>query len=202
MAENTKKPATAAEFENYIKNLVYSYENKLSDQKDRIFTLVEENKNLYEELEHYKEKDSQISKTLMVAVQKAKEIEDAAKQKYNMEIERLKIFHHKWVSYYAELKNTLPQDENTMSAEEFLIKMDKILGVESSALKTNQDSEAVAQFLDESKRLGTDKNSNSDFDESAATLPPDNNLDMSEVLSPKDLPELDVLIKKMGILDK
>lgn len=195
---NGKKFSNITEYENYIKNLVYSYEDKLSDQKERIFSLVEENKKLYIELKEFKDKDSQISKALMVALQKAKEIEEAAKEKYNMEIERLKLFHHKWISYYEKIKKIMPIDENMLTAEEFLNKMDNILGLQNNSInKDNND--AMLQFLDETKRL---EKQNKDIDESAVTLSPDNKLDMNEVLNPQNLPELDELIKQMGILDK
>ena len=202
MADENKKPATPAEYENYIQKLVYSYEDKLSDQKERIFSLVEENKYLNGQLSVYKDKDAQISKALTIAVTKAKEIEDAAKLKYNMEIERLKVFHHKWVAYYADIKNKIPINDNVLSAEAFLIKMDKILGLDSEEFKISEDAGAMAQFIEENKRLQNIQKQ-SDINNSAATIPPsESGLDMNEVLNPKNLPELDVLIKEMGILEK
>lgn len=205
-----KKSFTPAEVENYIKQTIISYENKLVEQKDRIFSLLDENKKLIEELEEYKGKDAQISKALILAISKAKEIEDAARLKYNMEIERLKVFHSKWVSYYASVKNKIPVTDDLLSAEDFLMRMDRVLGLNSKELSLGGEAEALAQFIDESKRLEgrgrnrkEDKNTNN-FDESAATLPPkcEDGLDMNEVLNPQNLPELEELIKQMGILDK
>jgi regulator of replication initiation timing len=201
-SESGKKSFTPAEVENYIKKTVYSYENKLSEQKERIFSLLEENKNLLNELDDYREKDGQISKALVAAVGKAKEIEDAAMQKYDRELERLKNFHSKWVSYYGQIKNKLPHNEDILSVEEFLKKMDGILGLNSPQLKS-EDDDAAAQYISESKRLNkTAVKGKSDG--IAATLPPeyDSGLDMNEVLNPKNLPELEQLIKEMGILDK
>lgn len=196
-----KKSYSPAEVENYIKKTIQSYENKLSEQKERIFELLEENEKLLAELEKYRDKDSQISKALVHAIAKAKEIEDGAKLKYNIEIEKLKNFHSKWVSYYATVKNKLPKTEDMLSAEEFLYKMDNVLGLESPELKGSySDPDAAAQHSDENIRLGK-KIIN---DNSAATVPPeyDSGLDMNEVLNPKNLPELDQLIKEMGILDR
>ena len=57
------------------------YENTLFGQKERIFSLREENKKLKEELESYQKKDKQISSALVLALQKAREIEETAKIK-------------------------------------------------------------------------------------------------------------------------
>ena len=191
---NNKKPLPPKEYEEYIKKIVFSYENKLSDQKDRIFTLVEENKKIKQQLEGLLEKDAQISKTLTVAVQKAKEIEDAAKAKYNMEIERLKLFHSKWVSYYENIKYKLPANKETAQVEEFLKKMDEILGFKGNQ-KENYASE---QYNQELRRLNKIKQDSQE----AATVNQNEGIDLEQVLNPKNLPTLDELIKEMGILNK
>lgn len=191
---NNKKPLPPKEYEEYIKKIVFSYENKLSDQKDRIFALVEENKKIKQQLEGLIEKDAQISKTLTVAVQKAKEIEDAAKAKYNMEIERLKLFHSKWVSYYENIKYKLPANQETAQVEVFLKKMDEILGFKGNQ-KENYASE---QYNQEIKRLNKIKQESQE----AATIDQSDGIDLEQVLSPKNLPTLDELIKEMGILKK
>jgi regulator of replication initiation timing len=200
-----KKHFTAAEVENYIKKTVYSCESKLSEQKDRIFSLLEENKKLAAELEKYREKDAQISKALVHAIGRAKEIEDAAVQKYNAEIERLKNFHSKWVSYYGQIKNKLPHNADIISAEEFLRKMDAVLNMNSPQLSLKDESDAAAQYISESKRLNkkAENAQGGKADDIAATVPPeyDSGLDMNEVLNPKNLPELDEIIKQMGILE-
>lgn len=189
-----KKAATQADYENYIRKLVVSYENKLADQKERIFSLVEENRELAEQVAVFKGKDAQISRALTVAISKAKEIEDSAKLKYDMEIERLKAFHIKWVSYYDDIKNKLPVTDKMLSAEAFLAEMDRILGLKSAAFTEKDDGIAMAQFVEESKRLKEDVPGNG-----AATV--SSGLDMNEVLYPKNLPELEELINQMGILN-
>lgn len=202
MAESLSKnkPVSQADYDAYIRKLVISYDNKLTEQKDRIFNLVDENKNISEQLSLYKGKDAQISKTLMIAVSKAKEIEDAAKLKYDMEIERLKLFHLKWVSYYTDIKNKLPVSDKMLSAESFLAEMDKILGLKSTIYAKNDD-DAMAQFMDESKRLEDNKDipvkgSTAASDEKIdKTL--EDNIDMNEVLNPKNMPELKELIRQI-----
>lgn len=217
------KPVKEADYEAYIRKLVISYENRLAQQKDRIFALVDENKNLSAQLDVFKGRDAQITKALMIAVSKAKEIEDAAKQKYDMEIERLRLFHYKWVSYYAEMKNKLPLNRDMLSAEAFLSEMDKILGLQSSVY-SKKDDDAVSQFLDESRRLdkikekktaentaetaGPVKAQNAPDKENLKADPSDKiaaakdegeirDIDMNEVLNPKNLPELKELIRQI-----
>lgn len=194
---NNKKPLPPKDYEEYIKKIVLSYENKLSDQKDRIFGLLEENRKITEELNTLKEKDIQISQTLTIAVQKAKEIEDAAKAKYNMEIERLKIFHNKWVSYYDSLKDKLVQNEDRAKAESFINKMDEILGFSGREHLSQKDSYIEQQYEEELQRLN-----NIDQGAEEAATADDDGIDMEEVLNPKNLPKLEDIIKQMGILDK
>lgn len=214
----TKKPVSQAEFDEAIKKMSISYENNLADQKERIFSLVDENKRLNAEIRTLKDKDEQISKALLMALSKAKEIEDAAKLRYEMEIERLKIFHSKWIAYYSEVKNKLPANEGVISSEAFLAEMDRILGFNSPVFK-NAEHDAKKQFESESRRLNlndesmpSNKTKVQDIDKIyaaadnsiAATLKDDeeSGLDMQEVLSPKNLPDLEQLIKQMNILNK
>ena len=105
------------------------YENTLFGQKERIFSLREENKKLKEELESYQKKDKQISSALVLALQKAREIEETAKIKSGLEMLRLKEFHRKWVSYYEKVQKLFPEDEKIKSAGIFLKKMQEILHI-------------------------------------------------------------------------
>lgn len=105
------------------------YENTLFGQKERIFSLREENKKLKDELESYQKKDKQISSALVLALQKAREIEETAKIKSGLEMLRLKEFHVKWVSYYEKVQKLFPEDEKLKSAGIFLKKMQEILRI-------------------------------------------------------------------------
>jgi len=187
-----KRPLSSAEYEIYLKKLIESYENKLYEQKERIFNLVEENKKLSNQLAELKSRDAQISKALMAAIAKAKEIEDAATAKYRMEVERLKLFHSKWIAYYAEIKSKLPITDELLAAESMLRKMDAILGLNSPIFAKKEDPSIVAQFLDENRRLEKRRLE----EDSAATISP-SGLDLNEVLNPKDLPRLEDLIREI-----
>lgn len=147
-----KKPQQHVECKKQIDALTMTYENKLSEQKERIFNLVDENKKLTEELAKYRKKDSEISSALMLALSKAQEIENSAKQRYAMEIERLKLFHTKWVAHYEKIRKSLPADENVITAESFLFEMDKILGFKSPVFVTGE-KDVAKQYLSETKRL-------------------------------------------------
>ena len=174
-----------------MKKFDYFLLNNSTSQR-RGLHLVEENKRLSGQLVELKGRDSQISKALMAAISKAKEIEDAATVRYRMEVERLKVFHGKWVTYYSEIKSRLPLNEDVLAAESMLKKMDAILGVSSPAFSRKEDSSAVAQFLDENRRLEKRRLE----EDSAATLSP-SGLDLNEVLNPKDLPRLEDLIREI-----
>ena len=114
------------------------YENALFGQKERIFSMREENQKLLEELEQYKKKDKQIASALLLAMQKAKEIEDNAKLAASLEMKRLTEFHKKWARYYEDIKKLFPQDSGVVAAGEFLKKMESVL---TSGLDKNTYSE-------------------------------------------------------------
>ncbi len=130
MKELQDRKYSAQEVKELLREEAFEYENTLSDQKERIFSLVKENETLKEEVKKYKEKESAISEALVSAISKSKEIELAAKNKFEGNLIRLKVFEGKLVSYYKRLLNKYPLDDNLLSAEEFLHKMDEILGTD------------------------------------------------------------------------
>lgn len=154
-----------AEVDSYINRLKLEYEDRLAAQKERIFDLVEELKSVKKELDDYHRKDDEISSALMNAVSKAKEIEAEAEARYESELNRLKIFHTKWVRYYNEIKERYPIDDGLMSVERFLLEMNRILGSEAEIVKTEPADEKFTvsrrEFIDsyrsERERLKTGK---------------------------------------------
>ena len=91
-----KKGYDVEQVENYISVLSSKYEEKLSEQKDRVFTLRNEVNVLNERLKTYQEKDKQISKALIYAVEKADQIESSAHKLYDLEIKRVNILYERW----------------------------------------------------------------------------------------------------------
>ena len=91
-----KKGYDPEQVDTFINKLSLKYEEKLSEQKDRVFSLKNELSLLEDKLENYKDKDKQISKALIYAVEKAEQIESNASKLYNLEIKRLRLLYKQW----------------------------------------------------------------------------------------------------------
>ena len=91
-----KKGYDVEQVDSFINKLSLKYEEKLSEQKDRVFSLKNELSILEERLENYKDKDRQISQALILAVEKAEQIENNASKLYNLEIKRLRLLYKQW----------------------------------------------------------------------------------------------------------
>jgi len=92
----------------YINTLCLKYEEKLTEQKDRVFSLKNEMGMLQERLDAYQKKDKQISKALIYAVEKAEQIENSASNLYNLEIKRIRLLYDKWYNLLMELERNFP----------------------------------------------------------------------------------------------
>ena len=91
-----KKGYDTEQVDNFINKLSIKYEEKLSEQKDRVFSLKNELALMEERLETYKDKDKQISQALIYAVEKAEQIENNASKLYDLEIKRIRLIYKQW----------------------------------------------------------------------------------------------------------
>lgn len=91
-----KKGYDPEQVDSFINKLTLKYEEKLSEQKDRVFSLKNELSLLEDKLENYKDKDKQISQALIYAVEKAEQIESNASKLYDLEIKRLRLLYKQW----------------------------------------------------------------------------------------------------------
>lgn len=107
-----KKGYNTKEVDDYINNLYLKYEEKLSEQKDRVFALKSELEKAQSRLDHYIEKDKQISQALIYAVEKADEIESASKKIYELEIKRVRLLYKRWEELLLEVESKYPQINN------------------------------------------------------------------------------------------
>lgn len=107
-----KKGYNTKEVNDYINNLYLKYEEKLSEQKDRVFALKSELEKAQARLDHYIEKDKQISQALIYAVEKADEIESASKKIYELEIKRVRLLYKRWEELLLEVESKYPQINN------------------------------------------------------------------------------------------
>lgn len=104
-----KKGYDTSQVDKFIDSLTLKYEEKLSEQKDRVFSLKREIGTLKERLENYEQKDKQISKALIFAVEKAEQIENSAKKIYDLEVRRIRILYKKWNDILTLLEEFQPE---------------------------------------------------------------------------------------------
>lgn len=87
----------------YIKNQEMSYSLQCDKQKDRIKQLLSENESLKNQLQDYINKEASISNALLVAVDKAKQIEEGSKKIYELEIQKLRLLFNKYKVFLDDL---------------------------------------------------------------------------------------------------
>lgn len=138
--DRDKKGYDATQVDEYIKTLTLKYEEKLAEQKDRVFTLRNEVNVLKERLEGYQDKDRQISQALIFAVEKADQIENSAKKLYDLEIKRVNLLYEKWNTLIDEIEKEYGSDKNLNIMpliNEFKSGLDSILKQNQKITNTN-----------------------------------------------------------------
>lgn len=98
-----KKGYDVDQVDGFINKLSKKYEEKLSEQKDRVFSLKNELAVMQERLENYRDKDKQISQALVYAVEKAEQIESNASKLYDLEVKRLRLLYKQWLEIIERL---------------------------------------------------------------------------------------------------
>lgn len=129
-----KKGYDTDQVDNFINKLSLKYEEKLSEQKDRVFSLKNELSIMEERLDSYKDKDKKISQALILAVEKAEQIEGNASKLYDLEIKRLRLLYKEW----EEMLNLLKSVEMPSAVAEKVSKFEKTIG----------------EVLEQNKRIG------------------------------------------------
>lgn len=104
-----KKGYNIQEVDEYINKMYLKYEDKLAEQKDRVVALKNEVEALNERLSNYVNKDEQISKALIFAVEKAEQIENNAKNVYNLEIKRVNALYSRFEDLLLEIEKEYPK---------------------------------------------------------------------------------------------
>ena len=104
-----KKGYNIQEVDEYINKMYLKYEYKLAEQKDRVVALKNEVEALNERLSNYVNKDEQISKALIFAVEKAEQIENNAKNVYNLEIKRVNALYSRFEDLLLEIEKEYPK---------------------------------------------------------------------------------------------
>lgn len=138
--DKDKKGYDTLQVDDYIKTLTLKYEEKLAEQKDRVFTLRNEVNVLKERLEGYQAKDRQISQALIFAVEKADQIENSAKKLYDLEIKRINLLYEKWNTIIDQIETVYGVDKNLNIApliNEFKSGLESILKQNQKISNTN-----------------------------------------------------------------
>ena len=130
-----KKGYDTDQVDSFINKLSVKYEEKLNEQKDRVFSLKNELSVMEERLQSYKDKDKQISQALIFAVEKAEQIENNASKLYDLEIKRMRLLYKEW--------------------EDMILKIN-MLDVPSSIKKEiSAFSQTIKEVLDQNNRIGS-----------------------------------------------
>ncbi len=130
-----KKGYDIEQVDNFINKLSLKYEEKLAEQKDRVFSLKNELSIMEDRLDTYKDKDKQISQALIYAVEKAEQIENNASKLYDLEIKRLRLLYKQW--------------------EDLIVKFDG-LGLPSKIYnELSAFNDTIGQVLDQNNRIGS-----------------------------------------------
>lgn len=122
-----KKGYDIEQVDNFINKLSLRYEEKLSEQKDRVFSLKNELSVMESRLNSYKDKDKQISQALMYAVEKAEQIESNASRLYDLEIKRLRLLYKQWEDVIDALQDVPMSQELKTQIMGFTKTIDQVL---------------------------------------------------------------------------
>ena len=114
-----KTEADAAAAVEQQKKVIADLEKTISEQRDKIA--------------EYEKKSRRIGEAITAALQKADEIEKLSAYKYVQEMEQLKTFHARWLTYYAKLIKKYPLTEDLQAVQNFNDKVNRILGAKTEA---------------------------------------------------------------------
>lgn len=131
----------------YIAKTEKDYEAKILQQRQVIESLEREIDEKNKKIDEFDAKAKRITHALTGAVAKAEEIERLSLFKYNKEMEQLKTFHARWLTYYAKLIKKYPLTEDLEAVNRFNDKVNRILGESSS------DDGGAGRFREEFSKL-------------------------------------------------
>ena len=188
--DKERKGYNREQVDEYVFALKNEYENKLSEQKNRIFALKNKLVQNEKELAVFKEKTNAIANALVSATEKADEIEKLAVARYREEIAELKAFHEKWQAHYNKLLEKYPSDETLKAESEFNDAMDKILSGDRAEIEKIEE-----QFESEQERLR--RKGSKTLAEDAVSA---SGFSFEEAWNPKQ--ELGDIMKDLGLLSE
>ena len=136
-----EKGYDVSQVDNYINALSIKYEEKLAEQKDRVFAMRNELNIMKERLAHYQNKDKQISQALVFAVEKAGQIENSARKIYDLEIKRINILYEHFQQIIDEIERLYGKkiDNKNLNnlIQEFKAGLDSVMQQNTDISKSN-----------------------------------------------------------------
>ena len=148
----TKNGYDIKQVDDYLYDLSENYEKQLREQKLRINDLKRTIEQTEQQLASYKQKNSDISDALIVAVETAKQIENSSKNIYNLEIKRVRSLYDKWKKFLDDFMAKYPvlksKYDTKLLLEVFSNDIDEILrqnkqSIEQKDAVAIQSNEAV-----------------------------------------------------------
>ncbi len=91
-----KSGYSISEVDEYIDSLTLKYEKRLSENKDKLYALKNENNLLSTTLTEAKLREEELSKALVFAVEKSEQIEKSSKKLYELEVRRMRLLYVRW----------------------------------------------------------------------------------------------------------
>jgi len=197
VSELSKNTFTKAEIDKLLFQIKLEYDGRLKEQKNRIFELVNQMQDKNEECEKLKKRDAIISKALLSAVEKVKQVEYSAKKKTENEINRLQLFINKCEKYLSDIKLSYPIDTNIQKFDEFTDKMRGLMPETSENVNTAKETNYLKEDNNSAKEANYLKQDN--IAKEANYLKEDNNSAKEElaagaIFNPKE--KIDKYIEK------
>lgn len=150
-----KKYYTQLEVDEYVRKLLTDSEIALSKQAERIEKERKENDRLLKELEEYKLKEKTNARLLVLSERKAKNMEQTARSKCAIELDRLARLAEHWDSFFSDLSNKYePEDKEKLEEfkDELSKTIDGLLDIET-IFSSDEVDEATLEHVGEVNRL-------------------------------------------------
>ena len=216
MSELSKNTFTKAEIDKLLFQIKLEYDGRLKEQKNRIFELVNQMQDKNEECEKLKKRDAIISKALLSAVEKVKQVEYSAKKKTENEINRLQLFINKCEKYLSDIKLNYPIDTNIQKFDEFTDKMRGLMPETSKNVNTKKEN---VNIVKQENNIAKEENNTAKEELAAGRIfnpkekiekyiekdikvnEKEDDFNMDDVLNPKGELNLEDLCRQLGLMD-
>ena len=168
------------------------HQQRVSEHRNKIAELIEENRRLIDENLVYKNNSSLIVSTLERAEKSAKDTTDNIAMHYDLELERLRKFSMRWDRYFKSLRSQYPLYPTIQNSTSLVDKLNNSIGDSKDIIEQLDKSlsDIEGQMIDPREKIK---------DYIAATS--DSEFKIEDVLNPGKL-ELEDLCKELGLMDE